>query len=79
MLKHLLIATSLSCLLLGQTLQEFKNQQTQDFKVYKKSQEDGFKSYQKEQEKAFNNYKKELGKFWDNPEMSSKKNLGFLC
>jgi len=73
MLKHLLIATSLSCLLLGQTLQEFKNQQTQDFKVYKKSQEDGFKSYQKEQEKAFNDYKKELGKFWDNPEMSSKK------
>jgi len=73
MLKHLLIATSLSCLLLGQTLQEFKNQQTQDFKVYKKSQEDGFKSYQKEQEKAFNNYKKELGKFWDNPEMTSKK------
>ena len=73
MLKHLLIATSLSCLLLGQTLQEFKNQQTQDFKVYKKSQEDGFKSYQKEQEKAFNNYKKELGRFWDNPEMSSKK------
>lgn len=73
MLKHILIATSLSCLLLGQTLQEYNNQQTQGYQTFKKSQEDGFKAYQKEQIEAFNDYKKELSKFWDKPEMSTKK------
>ncbi len=73
MLKHILIATSLSCLLLSQTLQEFKDQQTQGYQSYKKSQEDGFKAYQKEQQQAFENYKKGLSKLWENPELSSKK------
>jgi len=73
MLKHLLIATSLSCLLLSQTLQEFKNEQTKGYQTFKKSQEDGFKAYQQEQIKAFNDYKKDLAKFWDNPKLSTKK------
>jgi len=73
MLKKILIITSLSCLLLGQTAKEFQQQQMSGFNSYKKTQEEGFKEYQKDQMKAFNDYKKEIGAIWEEPKMSTKK------
>ena len=73
MLKKILIITSLSCLLFGQTAQEFQQQQMNGFKSYKKTQEEGFKEYRKDQLEAFNDYKKEVGAIWEEPKMSTKK------
>ena len=73
MLKKIILITSLSALLFGQTAKEFQQQQMQGFKSYKKTQEEGFKEYQKEQMKAFNDYKKEIGAVWEEPKMSTKK------
>ena len=74
MFRKIILVASLSSLLLGQTAQEFRQEQMQKFKSYKTIQEEGFQEYQKKQLKAFSDYKKDIGKIWEEPKMSSKKN-----
>ncbi|MCK9491349.1 MAG: murein transglycosylase domain-containing protein [Sulfurimonas sp.] len=81
MYKNALVLICLSSALLAQDMQDYKNQQMQNFKsqttefeTYKKTQESEFDAYAKEQKKVYDEYKKELGVFWDDPKLSTPKN-----
>lgn len=81
MYKQVLVLACLSSTLLSQNMQDYKNQQMQnfnsqttEFESYKKTQESEFETYVKEQEKVYNEYKKELGVFWEEPKLSTPKN-----
>jgi len=78
--KNFILITSLSASLFAVSIDDFKQQQIQEFNkqkreftIYKQKQEDAFTIYQKEQKKTFDIYQKELGAFWDKPQMSTKK------
>ena len=75
MIKKIFLATFLVASLFALTAKEFKQQQTQGFKTYKENQEEEFKKYQQKQQNAFKRYKKELGIVWEEPKLSTKKEL----
>jgi len=81
LLSLALLSTLFSSTVFAESYEDFvknKNskiqQEQQEFQKYKADQEREFANYKKALEAEFKEYKKELSKYWDDPEISDKKN-----